>query len=115
MTEAEAIVSRVACLLVVRTVLSRIMRSGEILREGSGLKRCKIPLFGQNQKCPRQRHVERMKDSAPSRQVLWSLSTLARCTSERIGGCGLGFLILSGCRAGRGKNCFGMTGPLPIL
>ena len=70
MTEAEAIVGSMACLLVVREILSNIMRSREILRERPRLQGFKMPPFGKNLKCLRQRHVESMKDPAPSGQVL---------------------------------------------
>ena len=69
MAEAEAIVDCMACLLVVRAVLSSIMRSREILRERPRLQGFKVPPLGKDLKCLRQRHVESMKDLAPSGQV----------------------------------------------
>ena len=69
MTEAETIVGCMACLLVVRAVLSSIMRSREILRERPRLQGFKVSPLGKDLKCLRLRRVESMKGPAPSGQV----------------------------------------------
>ena len=69
MTEAETIVGSMACLLVVRAVRSSIMRGREMLRERPRLQWFKVSPLGKDLKCLRQRHVESMKDPAPSGQV----------------------------------------------
>ena len=70
MAKAETVVGGVTGLLIVRAVQSSIMCGREILRERLRFKGFEVPPFGKNLKCLRQRHVESMKDPAPSGQVL---------------------------------------------
>ena len=66
MAKTEAVVSGMAGLLMVRTVLGSVMTRWKMTRERPRLEGFEMPLFSKNLKRLGQRHVEGMDDPMTS-------------------------------------------------